>query len=88
LKRPALVCGKKKQTYRMSQSLLKYNPDGSIHHWEYKESVARIELCRLIAKMDLPLGFGESNAFEEYITCAHNPRFSKSSRQTTTRDFV
>jgi hypothetical protein len=72
----------------MSQSLLKYNLDGSIHHWEYKESVARIELCRLIAKMDLPLGFGESNAFEEYITRAHNPRFSKSSRQTTTRDFV
>jgi hypothetical protein len=88
LKRHALVCGKKKQTDRMSQSLLKYNPDGSIHHWEYKESVARIELCRLIAKMDLPLGFGESNAFEEYITRAHNPRFSKSSRQTTTRDFV
>jgi hypothetical protein len=38
--------------------------------------------------MDLPLGFGESNAFEEYITRSHNPGFSKSSRQTTTRDFV
>jgi hypothetical protein len=38
--------------------------------------------------MDPPLGFGESNAFEEYITRAHNPRFYKSSRQTTTRDFV
>jgi hypothetical protein len=67
LKKHAPICGKKKQTDRMSQSLLKYNP-----HWEYKESVARIELCRLIAKMDLPLGFVESNAFEEYITCAHN----------------
>jgi hypothetical protein len=88
LKRHALVCGKKHQTNRMAQSLLKYNPDGSIHHWEYKESVARIELCRWIAKMDLPLGFGDSNAFEEYITRAHNPMFSKSFGQTTTRDLV
>jgi hypothetical protein len=88
LKRHTLACGKKKQSDRMAQSVLKYNPDGFIHHWEYKESVACIELCRLIAKMDLPLGFGESNAFEEYIIRAQNPRFSKCSRQTTSRDFM
>jgi hypothetical protein len=88
LKRHALACGKKKQTDCMSQSLLKYNTDGSIHHWEYKEFVAHIDLCRLIDKLDLSLGFGNSNAFEEYITRAHNPRFSKTSKQTTTRDCV
>jgi hypothetical protein len=36
---------------------------------------ARSELCRLIARLDLPISFGESDAFQEYITRAHNPRF-------------
>jgi len=40
----------------------------------------------LIAKLDLPLGIGETDAWEEYIVRAHNPRFVKVSRQTTTRD--
>jgi hypothetical protein len=43
-------------------------------------------LCRLIARLDLPLGFGFEDAFEEYIQRAHNLRFAKVSRQTTTRD--
>jgi hypothetical protein len=42
----------------------------------------------LIARLDLPISFGESNAFQEYITRAHNPRFIKSSRQTTARDLI
>jgi hypothetical protein len=54
--------------------------------WEYKPDVARKELCRLIARLDLPLGFGFETAFEEYIQRAHNPRFKSVSRQTTTRD--
>ena len=72
----------------MSQSLLRFNPDGSVHHWEYSPEVARTQLCRLIAREDLPVCFGESAAFEEYIKLAHNPRFVPVSRQTTTRDFV
>ena len=28
---------------------------------------ARTELCRLLARVDVPISFGESNAFEEYI---------------------
>ena len=32
--------------------------------------------------------FGESDAFQEYITTTHNTRFAKVSRQTTTRDFA
>ena len=52
------------------QSLLKYNSDGSLKHWEYSPSVARTELCRLIAKEDLPLWFGEFDAFQEYISNA------------------
>jgi hypothetical protein len=55
---------------------------------EYSSEVARTELVRLIAREDLPLSFGESDAFQEYIVRAHNPKFVKYSRQTTTRDFV
>ena len=40
----------------------------------------------MIARLDLPLGIGESHAWEDYIVLAHNPRFTKVSRQTTTRD--
>ena len=40
----------------------------------------------MIARLDLPLGIGESEAFEDYIVHAHNPRFVKSSRRTTTKD--
>ena len=57
-----------------------------MHNWDYKPDVARSELCRLIARLDLLLGIGESEAWEEYIVHAHNPRFVKVSRQTTTRD--
>jgi hypothetical protein len=68
------------------QSRLSYNPDGSVYNWDYKPEVARVELALLIARLDLPLGIGETDAWEEYIVRAHNPRFVKVSRQTTTRD--
>jgi hypothetical protein len=55
--------------------------------WEYSVVVARTELCRLI-RLDLPLCFGESDAFQDYITNAHNLKFVKSSRQTTARDLI
>jgi hypothetical protein len=45
-------------------------------------------MCRLIARLDLPLNFAELPAFEEYIRLSHNPVFKKVSRQTTYRDFV
>jgi hypothetical protein len=83
-------CNAKKEQQRSGivQSLRKYNPDGSLIRWEYSPAVARTELCHLIAREDLPLWFGESDAFQEYITKAHNPKFVKSSRQTTTRDLI
>ena len=40
----------------------------------------------MIARLDLPLSIGEKEAFEDYIVHAHNPRFVKFSRKTTTRD--
>jgi hypothetical protein len=43
-------------------------------------------LCRLIARLDLALGIGETQTWEDYIARAHNPRFTKVSRQTTIRD--
>ena len=66
------VCPAKKEKDRTgkTQSLLKYNADGSVNHWEYSPSVARTELCRLIARLDLPLCFGESSAFSGvYNSC-------------------
>jgi hypothetical protein len=47
------------------QSVLKFNPDGSVQRWEYSALVARTEMCRLIAREDLPLCFAESDAFHE-----------------------
>jgi len=57
-----------------------------MHNWNYNPAVARSKLCRLIVRLDLPLGIDETDAFENYIVHAHNPRFVKSSRRTTTRD--
>ncbi|KAJ1254814.1 hypothetical protein BS78_K323200 [Paspalum vaginatum] len=70
------------------QSQLSFNPDGSVSNFVYCPSRARTQLCRLIARLDLPLTFAESPAFGEYIKLAHNPKFKSVSRQTTTRDFV
>ena len=90
LRRHLDLCPAKKEKDRhgRTQSMLKFNADGSFVHWEYSPSVARTELCRLIARLDLPLCFGQSDAFQDYITNAHNPRFVKSSRQTTARDLI
>jgi hypothetical protein len=65
---------------------LHFAPDGRVAHFEYSPAVARTELCRLVARVDLPLGFGASPEFEEYIRIAHNPRFERVSRTTTTSD--
>ena len=72
----------------MRQTQLQYNPDGTVSSWDYDPQVARQSLCCLIVSKDLPLGFGESASFQNYIRTAHNPRFSSVSRQTTTRDLV
>jgi hypothetical protein len=52
------------------------NPDG-LNNWVYDPAVARTELCRLIARLDLPLGIGDTQAWKNYIKRAHNPLFSK-----------
>jgi hypothetical protein len=57
-----------------------------LHNWVYDPVVARTKLCRLIARLGLPLGVGETQAWEDYIKRAHNSQFEKISRQTTTRD--
>jgi len=57
------------------QSRLQFNGDGYVSGWEYKPDVARRELCHLISRLDLTLGFGAEEAFVEYITRAHNSRF-------------
>nr|XP_034589956.1 zinc finger BED domain-containing protein RICESLEEPER 2-like [Setaria viridis] len=82
------MCLAKQNHSSLVQSHLQFHSDGSIINWEYKPDLARKELCRLIARLDLPLGFGETEAFVEYIQRAHNPRFAKVSRQTTSRDLA
>jgi hypothetical protein len=82
-------CSVRNQKLRgVTQSLIHFKSDGSVAQWEYSAEVARTQLCRLIARLDLPLSIGESDAFEEYIKIAHNPRFVSVSRQSTSRDFV
>jgi hypothetical protein len=79
-------CSKKADHFARSQSVLQFSSDGSLRNWEYNAEFARTELCRMIARLDLPLGIGAYNAFVDYIKRAHNPRFAPVSRQTTTRD--
>jgi hypothetical protein len=80
-------CLRKSQAATSSnQTSLHFAPDGRVAHFEYSPAVARTELCRLIARLDLPLGFSASPEFEEYIRIAHNPRFELVFRTTTTFD--
>uniref|UniRef100_I1PMA2 BED-type domain-containing protein n=1 Tax=Oryza glaberrima TaxID=4538 RepID=I1PMA2_ORYGL len=85
LRRHVESCAKK-QGIQLRQQQLLLNPYGTVRTWEYDPMVAQKSLARLIARQDLPLNFGESPAFENYIKTAHNPRFQAVSRQTTTRD--
>jgi hypothetical protein len=73
-------CARKADRAANSQSVLNYNSDGSVRNWDYNPDVARIELCHLIARLDLPLGIGAYDAFVEYIRCAHNPRYNPACR--------
>ena len=60
-------CRKKVNHAARVQSRLAFNPDGSVHNWNYNHAMARSELCRLIARLDLPLGIGETEAFETIL---------------------
>ena len=57
------------------QTQLSFNPDGTVRNFTYDANVQREGLCRLIASNDLPLGFGESEGFVEYIKTCHNPNY-------------
>ena len=72
----------------MSQSQIFFNSDGSKRNWEYCHVVARTELVRLLARLDVSINMGETEAFEVYIRTAHNPKYVPVSKQTTTRDMV
>ena len=61
---------------------------GLLETGEYDRQVARTELCRLIARHDLPLGIADTDAWDDYIQHAHNPRYVRVSRFTTARDLV
>jgi hypothetical protein len=54
-------CRKKTDHAHRVQSRLALNPDG-LHNWVYDLIVACIELCRLIARLDLPLFIGDTQA--------------------------
>jgi len=86
LTRHLKVCVKRREKCRMSQTQIGFNPDGSVRRWEYNADVARVELVRMLARLDLPLLIGETDAFKDYIKTAHNPAFAPVSKQTTGRD--
>jgi hypothetical protein len=46
--------------------------------------VARAELVRLLAWLDVPICMGETDAFEDYIRIAHNPKYVPVSRPLET----
>ena len=52
-------CRKKYDHAQRVQSRLALNRDG-FHNWFYNPVVASTELCRLIARLDFPLGIGET----------------------------
>ena len=81
-------CPRRHEKTCMSQSQISFNPDGSMRNWEYCPIVARTQLVRLLARLDVPISSEELYAFEEYIRTAHNPKFVSVSRQTTTRDML
>ena len=87
LTRHLAKCPKKlEKTRGMTQTHIAFNSDGSVRRWEYSAEVARVELVRMLARLDLPLMIGETEAFKDYIKTAHNPNFSPVSKQTTGRD--
>jgi hypothetical protein len=88
LLRHRISCACKADRAAKTQSVLNYNSDGSVRNWDYSPEVARVELYRLIARLDLPLGICAYDAFVDYIRRAHNPRYAHVYRQTTTKDFV
>jgi hypothetical protein len=53
------ACRKKLADDRRVQSRLSMNANG-LHNWVYDAARARNELCRLIARLDLPLGVGDT----------------------------
>jgi hypothetical protein len=61
LQRHMKSCMSKHNVASMVQSRLALNHD-SLKNWVYDPMVARIELCHLIARLDLPLGVGETQA--------------------------
>jgi hypothetical protein len=81
-------CKKKSDHDAMVQTRLALNPDGPFRIWEYDLQVARTELYRLIARLDLPLGIADIDAWDDYIHHAHNPRYVRVSRFTTARDLL
>ena len=87
LKRHHTSCQKKSDHASMIQTRLALNPDGSYRNWEYSSEIARVELCRMIARLDLPISVADNNAWMTYyIQRAHNPRYKRVSRYTTSRD--
>lgn len=62
--------------------MLKYNCDCFVFRLEYIADVAMQQLCRIIARLDLPLCFGDCDTFDDFIKIVDNPRLSNVFRQT------
>ncbi|KAK3147079.1 hypothetical protein QOZ80_3BG0277790 [Eleusine coracana subsp. coracana] len=76
LHRHILSCKKKAVAgSSSSQSHLHFDSAGNVQRFVYKPMVARTELVRLIARLDLPLNIGEQPAWGDYIRTAFCPDY-------------
>ncbi|GJN18668.1 hypothetical protein PR202_gb05851 [Eleusine coracana subsp. coracana] len=81
LRRHILSCKKKAVGgSSSSQFHLHFDSAGNVQHFVYKPMVARTELVRLIARLDLPLNIGEQPAWGDYIRTSFCPDYIQVSR--------
>jgi hypothetical protein len=59
-----------------------------VRHWEYNAEVARVQICHLLARLDLPIFWVRLMLLRSTLRFLTTPKFVPVSRQTTTRDLV
>jgi hypothetical protein len=60
---------------------MNFDSNGDVQRFWYNSSVARSELARLIARLDLPLNICEQPTWKDYIRIARNHNYKHVSRQ-------
>jgi hypothetical protein len=64
LLRHRISCAHRADHAAKAQSVYNYSSDGSVRSWDYNLETARIELCHLIARLDMPFSIG---AYDDFV---------------------